>query len=230
MKRLFSTDNRTAKIICNSLLGLVAMWMLASILGLNISCGAATKFALEHRCSGQVSDNSCIYCYQTRINHIIQITRWSVVATFDSLFEIAIFLLSIILVVPLQMTTEIKLSVVFAFSFRLVYVSLALLYSNLCLVQETYQTSNAPVSQSSQSSTSTTSLNGPRPQTQASQPSTPSSGNKSNSATPSWPPQSPLCAPSSAATKRLWAGSLPTTSATTRPPRAPQPPPTTSPP
>lgn len=55
-------------------------------------------------------------------NHIIQITRWSVVATFDSLFEIAIFLLSIILVVPLQMTTEIKLSVVFAFSFRLVYV------------------------------------------------------------------------------------------------------------
>ncbi|KAG9677807.1 hypothetical protein KCU99_g4461, partial [Aureobasidium melanogenum] len=109
MKRLFSTDNRTAKIICNSLLGLVAMWMLASILGLNISCGAATKFALEHRCSGQI-------------------TRWSVVATFDSLFEIAIFLLSIILVVPLQMTTEIKLSVVFAFSFRLVVAIFAIIH------------------------------------------------------------------------------------------------------
>ncbi|KAI4763472.1 hypothetical protein E4T52_04520 [Aureobasidium sp. EXF-3400] len=109
MKRLFSTDNRTAKIICNSLLGLVAVWMLASILGLNISCGAATKFALEHRCSGQI-------------------TRWSVVATFDSLFEIAIFLLSIILVVPLQMTTEIKLSVVFAFSFRLVVAIFAIIH------------------------------------------------------------------------------------------------------
>lgn len=56
---------------------------------------------------------------KSAINDTIQITRWSLVATFDSLFEIAIFLLSIVLVVPLQMTREIKLSVVFAFSFRL---------------------------------------------------------------------------------------------------------------
>ncbi|KAG9947976.1 hypothetical protein KCU85_g5335, partial [Aureobasidium melanogenum] len=109
MKRLFSTDNRTAKILCNSLLISVAVWMLASILGLSISCSAATKFDLEDRCSGQI-------------------TRWSVVATFDSLFEIAIFLLSIILVVPLQMTTEIKLSVVFAFSFRLVVAIFAIIH------------------------------------------------------------------------------------------------------
>ncbi|KAH0020039.1 hypothetical protein KCU80_g16870, partial [Aureobasidium melanogenum] len=109
MKRLFSTDNRTAKILCNGLLGSVAVWVLASILGLSISCSAATKFALEHRCSGQI-------------------TRWSVVTTFDSLFEIAIFLLSIILVVPLQMTTEIKLSVVFAFSFRLVVAIFAIIH------------------------------------------------------------------------------------------------------
>lgn len=56
---------------------------------------------------------------KSETNDTIQITRWSLVATFDSLFEIAIFLLSIVLVVPLQMTREIKLSVVFAFSFRL---------------------------------------------------------------------------------------------------------------
>ena len=180
MKRLFSIDNRTAKILCNSLLSLVAVWVLASILGLSISCGAATKFALEHRCSGQVGSTACIYCYRTRTNYVPQITRWSVVATFDSLFEIAVFLLSIILVVPLQMTTEIKLSVVFAFSFRLLYVSPFsfpfVLYKKL--------TRQFLVSPSSQSSTSTTSPNGPQPQTQASQPSTPSSGNKSNSATP----------------------------------------------
>ncbi|KAG9632702.1 hypothetical protein KCU95_g15168, partial [Aureobasidium melanogenum] len=109
MKRLFSTDNRTAKILCNGLLVSVAVWMLASILGLSISCSAATKFDLEHRCSGQI-------------------TRWSIVTTFDSLFEIAIFLLSIILVVPLQMTTEIKLSVVFAFSFRLVVAIFAIIH------------------------------------------------------------------------------------------------------
>ncbi|KAG9829778.1 hypothetical protein KCU98_g14036, partial [Aureobasidium melanogenum] len=109
MKRLFSTDNRTAKILCNGLLVSVAVWVLASILGLSISCSAATKFDLEHRCSGQI-------------------TRWSIVTTFDSLFEIAIFLLSIILVVPLQMTTEIKLSVVFAFSFRLVVAIFAIIH------------------------------------------------------------------------------------------------------
>lgn len=140
MKRLFSTDNRTARILCNSLLGVVAVWVLASILGLSISCGAATKFALEHRCSGQVSDSFCIHHYQQELTVSIQITRWSVVATFDSLFEIAIFLLSVILVVPLQMTTEIKLSVVFAFSFRLVYVSPPLpTFQNLSSVpKETY--------------------------------------------------------------------------------------------
>lgn len=178
MKRLFSTDNRTARILCNSLLGAVAVWVLASILGLSISCGAATKFELEHRCSGQVSASSCIYCYQTITDHIIQITRWSVVATFDSLFEIAVFLLSIILVVPLQMTTEIKLSVVFAFSFRLVYVSPLFPRSKLCVHTKTYTSKS--VSPSSRSFTSTTSPNGPQPQTQASQPSIPSSGNKSN--------------------------------------------------
>ncbi|THW11834.1 hypothetical protein D6C98_02115 [Aureobasidium pullulans] len=109
MKRLFSTDNRTARILCNSLLGLVAVWTLASILALTITCGPSTKFALQDRCSGQI-------------------TRWSLVATFDSLFEIAIFLLSILLVVPLQMTREIKLSVVFAFSFRLIVAMFAIIH------------------------------------------------------------------------------------------------------
>ncbi|KAI4762874.1 hypothetical protein E4T52_05109 [Aureobasidium sp. EXF-3400] len=109
MKRLFSTDNRTARILCNSLLALVAVWVLASILALSISCGPATKFALEHRCSGQI-------------------TRWSLVATFDSLFEIAIFLLSIILVTPLQMTSEIKMSVIFAFCFRLIVAVFAIIH------------------------------------------------------------------------------------------------------
>ncbi|KAI5245827.1 hypothetical protein E4T43_03014 [Aureobasidium subglaciale] len=109
MKRLFSTDNRTARLLCNSLLGAVGVWVLASILGLNIACGPSTKFALSDRCSGQI-------------------TRWSVVATFDSLFELAIFFLSIILVVPLQMTREIKLSVVFAFSFRLVVAIFAIIH------------------------------------------------------------------------------------------------------
>ncbi|KAI4814806.1 hypothetical protein E4T44_10664 [Aureobasidium sp. EXF-8845] len=109
MKRLFSTDNRTARILCNSLLAMVAAWVLASIMGLSISCGPATKLSLEHRCSGQI-------------------TRWSLVATFDSLFEIAIFLLSIILVVPLQMTSEIKISVIFAFCFRLIVAVFAIIH------------------------------------------------------------------------------------------------------
>jgi len=55
MKRLFSTDNRTARILCNSLLALTAVWVLASILALSISCGPATKLALQDRCSGQVN-------------------------------------------------------------------------------------------------------------------------------------------------------------------------------
>jgi len=59
MKRLFSTDNRTARILCNSLLGLVAVWTLASILALTITCGPSTKFALQDRCSGQVSLMEC---------------------------------------------------------------------------------------------------------------------------------------------------------------------------
>ncbi|KAI4731040.1 hypothetical protein E4T49_01085 [Aureobasidium sp. EXF-10728] len=109
MKRLFSTDNRTARILCNGLLTMVGVWALASLLALSISCGAATKFALEHRCTGQT-------------------TRWIVVATFDSVFELAIFALSIILVVPLQMTTEIKASVMFAFSWRLIVAIFAVIH------------------------------------------------------------------------------------------------------
>jgi len=59
MKRLFSTDNRTARILCNSLLALVAVWVVASILGLSITCGPATKLA-QHRCDGQVSPFSTL--------------------------------------------------------------------------------------------------------------------------------------------------------------------------
>jgi hypothetical protein len=57
-----------------------------------------------------------------------QIIRWSLVATFDSLFELAIFLLSIILVTPLQMTSEIKMSVIFAFCFRLLVAVFAIIH------------------------------------------------------------------------------------------------------
>lgn len=54
MKRLFSTDNRTARILCDSLLALVTVWVIASILGLSVACGPATKLA-QHRCGGQVN-------------------------------------------------------------------------------------------------------------------------------------------------------------------------------
>jgi hypothetical protein len=130
MKRLFSTDNRTARILCNSLLAMVAAWVLASIMGLSISCGPATKLSLEHRCSGQVRPFLLLqYPSQTKLTTLIsQITRWSLVATFDSLFEIAIFLLSIILVTPLQMTSEIKISVIFAFCFRLIVAVFAIIH------------------------------------------------------------------------------------------------------
>lgn len=55
MKRLFSKDNKTARLLCNGLLVMIATWTLASILGLTIGCGASTKFLGHRRCSGQVS-------------------------------------------------------------------------------------------------------------------------------------------------------------------------------
>lgn len=141
---------------------------------------------------------------KTLTNNAVQIIRWSVVAAFDSLFELAITILSVILVLPLQMTREIKISVVFAFSFRIVYGTFCQYYRNELIEGTT-------VSPSSQSSTFTTSRNGRVPPIQASQPSTPSSGNKSSSDMLSWPPQSPHYDPSSEVTKRPWAGNHPTT-------------------
>ncbi|GAB7352979.1 hypothetical protein MBLNU459_g3546t2 [Dothideomycetes sp. NU459] len=99
MKRLFTRELRSAWIICNIALGMVGLWTLASILILTIGCGPASNVAGD-RCIGMV-------------------LRWGIVSGIDGLFELGIVLLSVILVLPLQMSSDIKLAVVSAFVFRI---------------------------------------------------------------------------------------------------------------
>ena len=49
----------------------------------------------------------------------VQLLRWSIVAGLDTLFELIIVVLSVVLVWPLQMPLDIKLTVVLAFFFRI---------------------------------------------------------------------------------------------------------------
>lgn len=108
MKRLFTRDFRVAWMICNILLATIAVWVVASILILVIGCGPSSKL-LGDRCPGQI-------------------LRWGIVAALDSVLEFVIMILAVVLVWPLQMSFEIKLTVVFAFFFRIFVVVFALMH------------------------------------------------------------------------------------------------------
>lgn len=116
IKRLFTRDFHSAWLICNILLGLVAAWVIASILILTINCGPESKL-LDHRCTGQVGFKTYLQRFTILISS--QVVRWSIVAAIDGLFEASIMILSVVLVWPLQMGLDIKVSVVFAFFFRI---------------------------------------------------------------------------------------------------------------
>ncbi|KAL1306522.1 hypothetical protein AAFC00_005213 [Neodothiora populina] len=109
MKRLFTRDFTAAWMACNILLGVVTVWAVGSMLALTVGCGPTTKLE-GARCVGQT-------------------TRWGVVAGFDAMFEIAIVVLSVILVRPLQMGWDVKVTVVGAFSFRIVVALFAILHA-----------------------------------------------------------------------------------------------------
>ncbi|KAK4580205.1 hypothetical protein LTR86_000408 [Recurvomyces mirabilis] len=109
MKRLFTRDHIKAWWACNAALVLTIVWGIGSCLIATVECGPSHVLYGSARCSGKL-------------------TRWGIIIGTGAAIEILYVGLAIALVWPLQMTTYIKATVVFAFAFRLICVVFAALH------------------------------------------------------------------------------------------------------
>ncbi|KIX00816.1 uncharacterized protein Z518_09881 [Rhinocladiella mackenziei CBS 650.93] len=113
-RRLFAASQHQKRGLCEITIGLCAAWCLGSILAVTIGCNAesAIHSDTEGRCSGL--DN-----------------RWTIVGVLDALLEILIWILSLVVLVPLQMSWKKKLQASASFILRLpiiVFIGLNIKY------------------------------------------------------------------------------------------------------
>ncbi|TID26479.1 hypothetical protein E6O75_ATG00972 [Venturia nashicola] len=111
IKRLFSQDMQTHRMLCDFVLAAIAFWGLSSIIGITIVCQPSEL--LDHRyasCGGQT-------------------LRWQLIGAFDSLTEVMIVILTLGLIWRLQMRLELKIKVVLAFVFRLPLLAIISIHS-----------------------------------------------------------------------------------------------------
>lgn len=100
-RRLFSVNQKLPRILCELLLGVSGIWCLGSILTITIGCNAKAAIGLDSgTCSGLL-------------------TRWVVVGTLDAVLEVAMLVLSILVIWPLQMSVSRRLQAMSCFITRL---------------------------------------------------------------------------------------------------------------
>ncbi|KIW61215.1 hypothetical protein, variant [Exophiala xenobiotica] len=101
-RRLFAAQQHQKRGMCEITMGLCAAWCLGSILAVTIGCNSSGAIHSESggRCSGLVK-------------------RWTVIGVLDALLEILIWFLSLVVLVPLQMSWQRKLQASASFILRL---------------------------------------------------------------------------------------------------------------
>ncbi|GAB7323012.1 hypothetical protein MBLNU13_g05538t1 [Cladosporium sp. NU13] len=109
VKRLLTQELRKAWWFAHIVMGLTVAWTIASVLLVSVGCSPQNAVFEPQTCTGMTA-------------------RWSVVIGTDALLELSYVALSVALVVPLQMSNYIKVTVVAAFAFRLPCVVLSSLH------------------------------------------------------------------------------------------------------
>ncbi|KAF2435934.1 hypothetical protein EJ08DRAFT_295621 [Tothia fuscella] len=110
IKRLFSQDMALHQLLCDIVLGCIAIWGFASMIGVSVRCNPGTLLETASiGCSGQL-------------------LRWKLIGICDAITEASIVLLSTGLVWRLQMRFDVKLRVILAFVFRLPIIPAAIIH------------------------------------------------------------------------------------------------------
>lgn len=101
MRRLFTREHRFAWWACHIGIALTVIWGFAGALGVSVDCGPRRILYGPERCPEKL-------------------LRWELVIGFDAALEVIYVASAVAMVWPLQMKTSIKITVVFAFAFRLI--------------------------------------------------------------------------------------------------------------
>lgn len=127
VKRLLTQELRKAWWFAHIVMGLTAAWTIASVLLVSVGCSPQNAVYEPQTCTGMVCEPDT-YTHNYTLLTVIQTARWTVVIGTDALLELSYVALSVALVVPLQMSNYIKVTVVAAFAFRLPCVVLSSLH------------------------------------------------------------------------------------------------------
>lgn len=95
--------------VCLSALGVTAIWAVGSIVGFSVNCNAATFLNDQQSCPAQT-------------------TRWAVIMGVDAFLEALLVAMTIINVLPLQLSTMMKGQIILSFAFRLPCILLSVLH------------------------------------------------------------------------------------------------------
>ena len=119
-RRLFSIDMNRHLILCDVVSGICVAWGLGAILTATINCNPLAQIGYERPfCSNLVCPPSP-YIHITASTYKYQSGRFTGIAIIDAASEILIFILSVVVVIPLQMAVARKVTVVLSFLPRLV--------------------------------------------------------------------------------------------------------------
>lgn len=94
---------------CLSALGLTAAWAIGSIIGLTVNCEGGSFLSEEQTCPAQT-------------------TRWAVIMGIDVFLEVLLVAMTIINVLPLQLSKSTKGQIIISFAFRLLCVAFSVLH------------------------------------------------------------------------------------------------------
>ncbi|OAL37090.1 hypothetical protein AYO20_03567 [Fonsecaea nubica] len=115
-RKLFSINMKRHRTLCDTMTVVCGLWCIGAILALTIDCDSLQ----------QLGYNTSFCPTLTK--------RWTAVAVVDGITEALIFILSMIVVLPLHMSTDRKISVLLTFAPRLAVIALIGLHAHYIYV------------------------------------------------------------------------------------------------
>lgn len=128
IKRLLTQELRMAWYATWAALGMTVAWTIASVLLVSVGCIPENAVFQPQQCTGMVRILHPKSFPDFLILTACQTVRWGIVIATDAFLELAYVALAVALVMPLQMKTSIKITVIAAFAFRIPCVVLSALH------------------------------------------------------------------------------------------------------